>query len=102
MSLMSEKSEHAQKQRDKPLITFTNSLRLVICRNFHVWNESWMARPDLPAGMGGWQVVDATPQETSQGSFCCGPASVTAIRDGQVYLKYDAPFVFAEVRKHSN
>lgn len=57
-----------------------------------------MARPDLPLGMGGWQVVDATPQETSQGTFCCGPAPVAAIRDGLVYLKYDAPFVFAEVR----
>ncbi|XP_053542090.1 protein-glutamine gamma-glutamyltransferase K isoform X1 [Ictalurus punctatus] len=65
--------------------------------NFHVWNESWMARPDLPLGMGGWQVVDATPQETSQGTFCCGPAPVAAIRDGLVYLKYDAPFIFAEV-----
>ncbi|KAK3547218.1 hypothetical protein QTP86_017587 [Hemibagrus guttatus] len=65
--------------------------------NFHVWNECWMARADLPVGMGGWQVVDATPQETSQGLYCCGPTSVAAIRDGQVYLKYDAPFVFAEV-----
>lgn len=57
-----------------------------------------MTRPDLPVGMGGWQVVDATPQETSQGTYCCGPAPVAAIRDGLVYLKYDAPFVFAEVR----
>lgn len=24
-------------------------------------------RPDLPPGLGGWQVVDATPQETSDG-----------------------------------
>ncbi|KAK2824912.1 hypothetical protein Q7C36_018839 [Tachysurus vachellii] len=65
--------------------------------NFHVWNECWMARADLPVGMGGWQVVDSTPQETSQGLYCCGPSSVAAIRDGQVYLKFDAPFVFAEV-----
>lgn len=65
--------------------------------NFHVWNDCWMARLDLPPGMGGWQAVDATPQETSQGTFRCGPASVTAIRSGQVYLKYDSPFVFAEV-----
>ncbi|XP_060793687.1 protein-glutamine gamma-glutamyltransferase K [Neoarius graeffei] len=65
--------------------------------NFHVWNECWMVRPDLPVGMGGWQAVDATPQETSQGTFCCGPAPVAAIRDGLVYLKYDATFVFAEV-----
>lgn len=56
-----------------------------------------MARPDLPAGNGGWQAVDATPQETSQGTFRCGPASLAAVRNGQVYLKHDCPFVFAEV-----
>ncbi|WAR12579.1 TGMH-like protein [Mya arenaria] len=33
--------------------------------NFHVWNDVWMARPDLPVGYGGWQAVDATPQEDS-------------------------------------
>ncbi|KAG9329935.1 hypothetical protein JZ751_028506 [Albula glossodonta] len=65
--------------------------------NFHVWNDCWMARPDLPPGMGGWQAVDSTPQETSQGTFRCGPASVTAIRNGQVFHKHDTPFVFAEV-----
>ncbi|CAG5862428.1 unnamed protein product [Menidia menidia] len=65
--------------------------------NFHVWNDSWMARPDLPPGNGGWQAVDATPQETSQGTYRCGPAPVSAVRNGQVYLKYDCPFVFAEV-----
>ncbi|KAM9322053.1 protein-glutamine gamma-glutamyltransferase K [Pholidichthys leucotaenia] len=65
--------------------------------NFHVWNDCWMARPDLPPGNGGWQAVDSTPQETSQGTFRCGPASVNAIRSGQVYLKHDAAFVFAEV-----
>lgn len=26
-----------------------------------------MARKDLPPGYGGWQVLDATPQETSNG-----------------------------------
>ncbi|CAG5897152.1 unnamed protein product [Menidia menidia] len=65
--------------------------------NFHVWNDCWMARPDLPPGYGGWQAVDSTPQETSQGTFRCGPASVNAIRSGQVFLKHDTPFVFAEV-----
>lgn len=59
-----------------------------------------MARPDLPPGMGGCQAVDVTPQEMSQGIYCCGPAPVTEIHDGLVYLKYDAPFVFAEVRTH--
>ncbi|XP_067227240.1 transglutaminase 1 like 4 [Chanodichthys erythropterus] len=65
--------------------------------NFHVWNESWMTRPDLPSGYGGWQVVDATPQEPSQGSYRCGPTPVSAVRNGQVDLKFDTPFVFAEV-----
>ena len=36
--------------------------------NYHVWNDVWMARPDLPAGYGGWQAIDATPQETSDGN----------------------------------
>ncbi|XP_055508711.1 protein-glutamine gamma-glutamyltransferase E-like [Leucoraja erinacea] len=36
--------------------------------NFHVWNESWMARDDLVPGYDGWQVVDATPQEESDGN----------------------------------
>ncbi|KAF4076408.1 hypothetical protein AMELA_G00214820 [Ameiurus melas] len=74
-----------------------NSLNSDSVWNFHVWNDCWMARPDLPPGMGGWQAVDSTPQETSQGIFRCGPASITAIRTGQVYLKHDTPFVFAEV-----
>ncbi|XP_041275305.1 protein-glutamine gamma-glutamyltransferase K-like, partial [Onychostruthus taczanowskii] len=65
--------------------------------NFHVWNDCWMKRPDLPEGYDGWQVVDATPQETSSGLFCCGPCSVTAVKNGDVFLKYDTPFVFAEV-----
>ncbi|XP_069792515.1 protein-glutamine gamma-glutamyltransferase K-like [Narcine bancroftii] len=65
--------------------------------NFHVWNDCWLARPDLPVGYGGWQAVDATPQETSSGMYRCGPASLVAIRNGMVYLMYDAPFIFAEV-----
>ncbi|KAJ8278246.1 hypothetical protein GJAV_G00085530 [Gymnothorax javanicus] len=65
--------------------------------NFHVWNDCWMARPDLPPGMGGWQAIDSTPQQTSQGIFCCGPASLRAVRDGLVYLKHDTGFVFSEV-----
>ena len=35
--------------------------------NFHVWVEAWMHRPDLPLGYGGWQVIDATPQERPDG-----------------------------------
>ncbi|XP_068700415.1 protein-glutamine gamma-glutamyltransferase K-like isoform X2 [Montipora foliosa] len=65
--------------------------------NFHVWNESWFKRPDLPEGHDGWQAHDATPQETSGGVFRCGPASVNAVKRGEVYLPYDTAFVFAEV-----
>ncbi|XP_066091464.1 protein-glutamine gamma-glutamyltransferase 6 [Saccopteryx bilineata] len=65
--------------------------------NFHVWNESWFARQDLGPSYNGWQVLDATPQEESEGVFRCGPASVTAIREGDVHLAHDGSFVFAEV-----
>ncbi|XP_018024988.1 hemocyte protein-glutamine gamma-glutamyltransferase [Hyalella azteca] len=65
--------------------------------NFHVWNEVWMTRPDLPKGYGGWQAIDATPQEESNNKMQCGPASLEAIRRGDVGLNYDCPFVFAEV-----
>lgn len=65
--------------------------------NFHVWNDVWMDRPDLPKGYGGWQAIDATPQETSDGMYQCGPASHEAIRRGQMEYKYDVPFVLAEV-----
>ncbi|NXW62135.1 TGM2 glutamyltransferase, partial [Eurystomus gularis] len=65
--------------------------------NFHCWVESWMARPDLAPGYDGWQALDPTPQEKSEGVFCCGPAPVRAIKEGDLQLKYDIPFVFAEV-----
>ncbi|XP_068611815.1 coagulation factor XIII A chain [Brachionichthys hirsutus] len=65
--------------------------------NYHCWTECYMSRPDLPAGFGGWQVVDATPQETSDGMYRCGPASVQAIKHGQTCFPFDAAFVFAEI-----
>lgn len=67
------------------------------CWNFHVWNDVWMARPDLPTGYGGWQIIDATPQEESDAVYRCGPASIEAVRKGKVGFLYDTPFVFAEV-----
>ncbi|CAM4545927.1 protein-glutamine gamma-glutamyltransferase 2 isoform X1 [Lepidochelys kempii] len=65
--------------------------------NFHCWVESWMTRPDLPPGCDGWQALDPTPQEKSEGAYCCGPAPVKAIKEGELRLNYDIPFVFAEV-----
>lgn len=92
-------------------------------RNFHVWNESWFVRQDLGPAYNGWQVLDATPREESEstglggqvldphfcspgaahahpsctGVFRCGPASVTAIREGDAHLAHDSPSVFVEV-----
>uniref|UniRef100_A0AAY4DHP4 protein-glutamine gamma-glutamyltransferase n=1 Tax=Denticeps clupeoides TaxID=299321 RepID=A0AAY4DHP4_9TELE len=65
--------------------------------NYHCWVESWMAREDLPHGYDGWQTLDPTPQERSDGVYCCGPCPVRAVREGEVGLKYDTAFVFAEV-----
>ncbi|XP_062272507.1 protein-glutamine gamma-glutamyltransferase E-like [Scomber scombrus] len=67
--------------------------------NYHVWVEAWMRRPDLTDNgkYDGWQVLDPTPQELSDGVYCCGPAPVKAILNGDTHLKYDIPFVFAEV-----
>jgi len=65
--------------------------------NYHVWNDVWMARPDLPKGYGGWQAIDATPQETSDGVYQCGPASVEAVKCGAVGFNYDVTFMLSTV-----
>ncbi|WAR12903.1 TGM1-like protein [Mya arenaria] len=72
---------------------------LSIEQNFHVWNEVWLARPDLEPSWkyDGWQVIDATPQETSDGVYTCGPAPLPAIKDGLCDTNFDSGFVFAEV-----
>jgi len=64
--------------------------------NFHVWNDLWFARKDLPDGRGGWQACDATPQERSQGIFQCGPASLVSIKAGEK-VDYDLDFLIGEV-----
>ncbi|XP_052755774.1 hemocyte protein-glutamine gamma-glutamyltransferase-like [Galleria mellonella] len=65
--------------------------------NYHVWNDVWMARPDLPQGYGGWQAIDATPQETSSGLYQCGPASLEAIKQGVIGVAHDVEFMLASV-----
>ncbi|KAF9803580.1 hypothetical protein SFRURICE_008735 [Spodoptera frugiperda] len=65
--------------------------------NYHVWNDVWMSRPDLPAGYGGWQAIDATPQETSRGMYQCGPAPLEAIKQGAIGMNYDVEFMLASV-----
>ncbi|KAI4464153.1 protein-glutamine gamma-glutamyltransferase [Holotrichia oblita] len=68
-----------------------------MCWSFHSWNDVWMARPDLPPGYGGWQVIDATPQDDSNIAYRCGPASIEAIRRGEVGYLYDTPYMFASI-----
>uniref|UniRef100_A0A182ME92 Transglutaminase-like domain-containing protein n=1 Tax=Anopheles culicifacies TaxID=139723 RepID=A0A182ME92_9DIPT len=66
--------------------------------NFHVWNEAWMKRKDLQnSTLDGWQVIDATPQQLSDGMYKCGPFPVAAIRQGLVHLPFDGDFIYAEV-----
>ena len=64
-----------------------------------MWNEVWMKRPDMEPEeeYSGWQVIDATPQELSDDVYRCGPASVMAVKRGEVLRPYDANFVYAEV-----
>ncbi|XP_073539965.1 protein-glutamine gamma-glutamyltransferase E-like [Phyllobates terribilis] len=65
--------------------------------NFHAWNEIWSARKDIGSFYNGWQILDATPQEPSGDVFRLGPCSQKAVKEGDVDLNYDTPFVFAEV-----
>uniref|UniRef100_A0A3Q3X8I6 Protein-glutamine gamma-glutamyltransferase 2 n=1 Tax=Mola mola TaxID=94237 RepID=A0A3Q3X8I6_MOLML len=73
-----------------------NNGNLTIDANFHVWVEGWMKRPDLSneGKFDGWQVLDPTPQEMSGGK---DPLVDIYEYIGETHLKYDIPFVFAEV-----
>ncbi|XP_036425586.1 LOW QUALITY PROTEIN: protein-glutamine gamma-glutamyltransferase 2 [Colossoma macropomum] len=64
--------------------------------NFHVWVEAWMKRPDISDKSVyhiGWQVLDPTPQEKSEGVYCCGPAPVKAILSCLSCLQVSADIV---------
>lgn len=69
--------------------------------NYHVWNEVWMTRPDLGnnenGDYDGFQAIDATPQEMSDEMYRCGPASVAAVKRGEILKPYDNTFLYAEV-----
>lgn len=68
--------------------------------NFHVWNEGWMLRPDLPNGYGGWQVLDGTPQSMSSESqlFEVGPFPVRGVLEDRIELPYDGGAARAAVK----
>ncbi|XP_077297263.1 annulin-like [Arctopsyche grandis] len=66
--------------------------------SFHVWNEVWMQRPDLGAKYSGWQVIDASPQEgLNDTNHRCGPASVIAVKRGEVQKCHDNLTVYSEI-----
>jgi len=54
-------------------------------------------RNDLPKGYSGWQAVDATPQEDSNGLSQCGPAPLKAIKNGETFVNFETNFVYGEV-----
>ncbi|KAM8945861.1 protein 4.2-like, partial [Pelodytes ibericus] len=65
---------------------------------FHVWNECWMERKDLPFGYSGWQVLDATAQHKYNSELSCsGPAPVRAIKEGCVNWHYDVGLIFSKL-----
>ncbi|XP_015263915.1 PREDICTED: protein-glutamine gamma-glutamyltransferase E-like [Gekko japonicus] len=70
--------------------------------DYHVWNEGWFVRRELGTAYCGWQVIDGTPQEKSQGLYQCGPASVQAVKQGDIDLPYDTAFVYTEVNADIN
>eukprot|EP01097_Dermamoeba_algensis_P000576 TRINITY_DN1199_c0_g1_i1.p1 TRINITY_DN1199_c0_g1~~TRINITY_DN1199_c0_g1_i1.p1 ORF type:complete len:511 (-),score=161.13 TRINITY_DN1199_c0_g1_i1:175-1707(-) len=64
--------------------------------NFHSWNDVWFnSRKDNAPN--GWQALDGTPQEESDGSYQMGPGALSAIKNRQENFLYDVPFVVSEV-----
>lgn len=55
----------------RAFIVFHYSINVIVfLRNYHVWVEGWMKRPDLAKDgrYDGWQALDPTPQEKSDGT----------------------------------
>lgn len=70
--------------------------------NFHVWNDVWMRRPDLPKPYNepDWQALDATPSINNGLHGCVGPAPLNAVKNGVMEVKYNIASVFAEVNSN--
>lgn len=49
------------------------------------------------SGYSGWQIIDSTPQEEAEAVYHCGPASVEAVRRGEVGFQYDTPFMYCQL-----
>ena len=74
--------------------------------NFHVWVDAWMKRDDIhmpgydSSMLVGWNAVDATPQEKSDGEYQMGPAFIPFIKSNfgfKAENQFDAKFVASEV-----
>lgn len=57
----------------------------------------WGSSPGAGSGTRGWLWLASNLCTWPPGVYQCGPASVSAIREGDVNLDFDMPFVFAEV-----
>jgi len=67
--------------------------------NFHSWNEVYLKNPKQPPPYDThqWHVVDATPQEPSEGKMQLGPGPIKAVKDWRMEIDYDCDFVGGEV-----
>jgi hypothetical protein len=63
--------------------------------NFHVTNDIFIQRQD-DKKYSGWNLIDATPQESSYGLWMMGPAPLSAIRDKEMKVPSDTSFGVAE------
>lgn len=72
--------------------------------NFHLWNEVYIARPDLPKpfDVAGWQCIDASPivptdsEDYYAGKKLFGPCPLRAIKDA-IDTQHDFKFLFSAV-----
>uniref|UniRef100_A0AC35TRZ7 TGc domain-containing protein n=1 Tax=Rhabditophanes sp. KR3021 TaxID=114890 RepID=A0AC35TRZ7_9BILA len=69
--------------------------RLIRTNNGDVRSEQ--SEDDLGNEFDGWQVLDATPQEVSDGLRQCGPYPVKALYKGEINLKYDGIYIFSQM-----
>lgn len=69
--------------------TCTSSILLLAKNKFHFFS--------LISGYSGWQIIDSTPQEEAESVYHCGPASVEAVRRGEVGFQYDTPFMYCQL-----
>ncbi len=66
--------------------------------NFHAWTDVYLTNryAVAPYDGPGWQTIDGTPQELSDGKYQLGPAPLSAVRAMQK-MRFDTSFVMAEV-----